>query len=103
MGRVAIHPCPRGACMLFHAQRPTLRRAVALVTAAAASTLALTPAPEASAATTSQLAAATRTGALPFDLPSVASLRSSPRKAFANWVPSLPISLDNKAPASDYY
>ena len=88
--------------MLFHAQRPTLRRVVALATAVAASTAVLTPAPEA-AASTSSMAAATRTGALPFDLPSTSALRSSPRKAFANWVPSLPISLDNKAPTEDYY
>jgi hypothetical protein len=40
---------------------------------------------------------------LPFDLPSQASLRSAPRKAFANWVPSLPISLDNLPAESDYY
>lgn len=92
--------------MLFHAQRPTLRRVVALATAAAASTVVLTSAPEASAApssSTSAMAAATRTGALPFDLPSTSALRSSPRKAFANWVPSLPISLDNKNPSDDYY
>ena len=88
--------------MLFHAQRPMLRRVVALATAAAASTIVLTPAPEA-AASTSSMAAATRTGALPFDPPSASALRATPRKAFANWVPSLPISLDNKAPTEDYY
>lgn len=41
--------------------------------------------------------------ALAFDLPPLATLRSSPRKAFAHWVPSLPVSLDNAAPGSDYY
>ncbi len=40
---------------------------------------------------------------LPFEMPSAATLRSSPKKVFANWVPSLPISIDNKAPSSDYY
>lgn len=40
---------------------------------------------------------------LPFDQPSTSSLRSSPKKIFANWVPSLPVSIDNKAPSADYY
>ena len=40
---------------------------------------------------------------LPFDMPSKATLRKSRHKVFANWVSSLPISLDNKNPASDYY
>lgn len=40
---------------------------------------------------------------LPFELPPTNVLRSSPKKVFANWAPTLPISLDNKAPASDYY
>ena len=94
--------------MFKHARtRRRLRRLVALVTAtaaaASASALTLGPAPAASAAPAAATAATTRTGALPFDLPSVGALRASPRKAFANWVPSLPISLDNKAPAVDYY
>ena len=41
--------------------------------------------------------------ALPFDLPSKSTLRSSPRKVFVHWVPSLPVSLDNQDPSSDYY
>jgi hypothetical protein len=48
-------------------------------------------------------AEAASTPSLPFDMPSTNSLRSSPKKIFANWVPSLPVSIDNKAPASDYY
>jgi hypothetical protein len=100
--------------MFLHAlSRPRARRvrprsfgviALATATATSASVLAFSPAPEAVAApSTSQLAANTRTGALPFDLPSKGALRASPRKAFANWVPSLPISIDNKAPGTDYY
>jgi len=52
---------------------------------------------------TAQPAAAATTTWLPFDLPSSAALQSSPKKVFANWVSSLPISLDNKAPDVDYY
>ena len=40
---------------------------------------------------------------LPFDKPSTASLRSSSKKVFANWVVSLPVSLDNLDPSVDYY
>lgn len=40
---------------------------------------------------------------LPFDMPSASSLQSSSKKIFGNWVPSLPVSMDNKAPSSDYY
>ena len=40
---------------------------------------------------------------LPFDLPSTATLRASPKKVFAHYVPSFPISLDNKPASSDYY
>ncbi len=45
----------------------------------------------------------TRSDVLPFDLPSPGSLRSSRKKVFANWVVSLPLSIDNLAPAVDYY
>lgn len=47
--------------------------------------------------------AATPTHPLPFDMPSTASLRSSPRKVFAHYFPPYPISLDNQDPATDYY
>lgn len=40
---------------------------------------------------------------VPFDLPSTAVLRASPKKVFANWVTALPLSLDNLAPDRDYY
>ncbi len=79
------------------ALRPRARRLIGLVTASAISALFLAPGAPAPAA------AVTTTAALPFDLPSTSSLRSSPKKAFANWVPSLPISLDNRAAGSDYY
>ena len=40
---------------------------------------------------------------LPFDLPSTAALRTSPRRVFAHYWPPLPVSLDNDDPATDYY
>lgn len=76
---------------------PVLRRhrlLTALVTLAAAAILTPISVTPASAATTTWL---------PFDLPSAGVLRSSPKKVFGNWVSALPISLDNKPPASDYY
>jgi hypothetical protein len=39
---------------------------------------------------------------LPFDQPSAATLRSSPRKVFAHWH-WFPISIENAAPTTDYY
>ncbi len=41
--------------------------------------------------------------ALPFDMPSTGSLRSSGKKVFAHYWPPLPVSLDNQAPSNDYY
>ncbi len=40
---------------------------------------------------------------LPFDIPSSSSLRSSGHLVFAHYWPPLPISIDNKPVASDYY
>ncbi|MEV0148898.1 MULTISPECIES: endo-1,3-alpha-glucanase family glycosylhydrolase [unclassified Nonomuraea] len=42
-------------------------------------------------------------GPLPFTLASASKLRASGRKVFAHYFPPYPISLDNQAPASDYY
>jgi hypothetical protein len=41
--------------------------------------------------------------ALPFTRPATSTLRASSRKVFAHYMPSLPVSLDNKAPDVDYY
>ncbi|WP_166427319.1 endo-1,3-alpha-glucanase family glycosylhydrolase [Nonomuraea mesophila] len=41
--------------------------------------------------------------ALPFDKPSVSTLRSSAKKAFAFYFPPFPVSIDNKDPAKDQY
>jgi hypothetical protein len=41
--------------------------------------------------------------ALPFDAPATAVLRASARRAFAHYLPSLPLSLDNAEGSSDYY
>lgn len=43
------------------------------------------------------------TPGLAFALPSLGELRRSPRKAFAHYLPSLPVSLDNKPSDVDYY
>ncbi len=47
--------------------------------------------------------ATTASTALPFAMPPAGVLRSSPRKAFAHYVPSLPLSLDNQPATRDYY
>ncbi|MBX7099718.1 MAG: hypothetical protein K1X89_18520 [Myxococcaceae bacterium] len=39
----------------------------------------------------------------PYDRPSTAALRASPRKVFAHYFSPYPISLDNQPPANDYY
>ena len=96
--------------------RRSIRRAaptgsrVAASLAALALMAPLSPASAADATTTAASTAATGAAAagvatpeapLPFDLPSTAVLRSSPRKAFAHYVPWIPQSIDNKVP--DYY
>ncbi len=45
----------------------------------------------------------TTTTALPFDMPTKSTLRATSRKAFAHYVPTLPVSVDNVNPAYDYY
>ncbi|SDK58967.1 endo-1,3-alpha-glucanase family glycosylhydrolase [Nonomuraea jiangxiensis] len=42
-------------------------------------------------------------GPLPFTLPGTAALRASGRKVFAHYFTPYPISLDNRAPDTDYY
>ncbi|GAA3627190.1 hypothetical protein GCM10022419_135710 [Nonomuraea rosea] len=42
-------------------------------------------------------------GPLPFDLAGTAALRASGKKVFAHYFTPYPLSLDNQAPASDYY
>ncbi|MDB5175935.1 MAG: hypothetical protein JWM81_793 [Candidatus Saccharibacteria bacterium] len=42
-------------------------------------------------------------GPLPFDLPSRTTLQAASKKVFAHYIPSFPISIDNKDPAHDYY
>jgi Glycosyl hydrolase family 71 len=86
------------------AVRRRLTRLASLVALPVAAATVAAPATHASAAPARPAAAASATSAvLPFDLPAPSVLRSSPRKVFANWVSSLPISLDNKAPTADYY
>ncbi|MEV0201676.1 endo-1,3-alpha-glucanase family glycosylhydrolase [Nonomuraea sp. NPDC050691] len=45
----------------------------------------------------------TTDGPLPFTLASTSKLRASGKKVFAHYFPPYPISLDNQAPANDYY
>ena len=52
---------------------------------------------------TSATAPTLETTGLPFTMPSKATLQASPRKVFAHYIPSLPISIDNKSTSSDYY
>lgn len=42
-------------------------------------------------------------GPLPFTLPGTAALRASGKKVFAHYFTPYPVSLDNQAPANDYY
>jgi Glycosyl hydrolase family 71 len=86
------------------ATRRRYTRLASLVALPVAAATVVAPATQASAETAAPaVAAATTSAVLPFDLPAKSTLRSSPKKVFANWVNSLPISLDNKAPAVDYY
>ena len=75
------------------------RRALGLLTAAAlvAGVGPLLPVAPAGAAT------AAVASPLPFDLPAPTALRSSPKKVFAHYLASLPVSLDNQTTATDYY
>jgi hypothetical protein len=77
---------------------------VAPMSPAAADTTTTTTATTATTGTAAGLtttSVATPASPLPFDLPAPAVLRSSPRKAFAHYVPWMPQSVDNKTP--DYY
>ena len=82
--------------------RSTLARAGALL-AAAALVAAATPDFREMAADAGTAGTAPVTEVLPFDMPPVSALRSSPKKVFAHYLASLPVSLDNRDPASDYY
>lgn len=84
--------------------RPLVATALGLaLVAAAAPGAASSPAEPADIAAAEQSESVATTPALPFDMPSAGELRSSPRKVFAHWVPSLPVSLDNQPPTTDYY
>ncbi len=87
-----------GSYVSHAVRRPVARRvAASLVLLCGLSALAV-PSTTPAAAEVS-----TATTALPFDMPSVGTLRASSRKAFAHYVPTLPVSLDNQDPATDYY
>lgn len=93
------------------------RRAIGLILAACALSLAActsaagsgppeeaaAPLASASGASPAVSARAAADSALPFDMPSTRTLRSSPHLVFAHYWPPLPVSLDNRPPASDYY
>ena len=84
---------------LHHRARPRTRRAALLLAAALVSPL-VAALPGLAAAPAS---AAVATPNLPIDLPDAGTLRSSPRKVFAHYVPTMPVSFDNQATDSDYY
>jgi hypothetical protein len=85
------------------APRRRFTRLASLIALPVVAATVLAPASQASAETAAPAAAAATKPVLPFDLPAKSVLRASPKKVFANWVVSLPISLDNKAPSVDYY
>jgi len=88
------------------AARPTSRRRLTRLASALLLPVAATGllAPAAQVAGAAPAAAAVSPSPwLPFDLPAKATLQASPHKVFANWVSSMPISVDNQAPASDYF
>jgi hypothetical protein len=89
------------------APRRRLTRLASLIALPVIAATVVAPATQASAEATApaaaEAAAATARPVLPFDLPAKSVLQASPRKVFANWVTSMPISMDNKPPSSDYY
>jgi hypothetical protein len=84
------------------AHRRRLSRLASLVAVPVAAAAVVAPTVDVSTAPPAAAATA-GTPHLPFDLPASSTLRASSRKVFANWVTSLPVSLDNKPPSSDYY
>ena len=84
-------------------RRRLTRLASVLALPVAAATLVAPTTGASAAAPAAAAAAGSPSPWLPFDLPAKGSLQASSHKVFANWVTSLPISLDNKAPAVDYY
>jgi hypothetical protein len=95
--------------VLDHGSKPSTVVAdrTAMETAVTAVASGTAPAKPSSAEVTSSTKAASApsgsASALPFDMPSTATLRASKHKVFAHYMPVLPISLDNKPAASDYY
>ncbi len=85
------------------ARRPGRRRALAVGLALLTPLLSPLALPATAAHAAPPDTGSTSRSALAFDLPSTSALRNTSRKAFAHWVPSLPVSLDNGNPASDYY
>ncbi|HKG51602.1 MAG TPA: glycoside hydrolase family 71 protein [Actinomycetales bacterium] len=87
--------------------RGRARRALPLAVLALAVPVAQSlPAAAATTSTTTTTVAAATTvpaPALPFTPPAKSTLRASSKKVFAHYMPNLPISLDNQAPATDYY
>ena len=90
---------PRSASSARHRRRPDRR----LLRVVAVLSLLTVPAVVLTSPTAGSPAVAQTSSPLPFDMPSTSSLRSSPKKVFAHYVPSLPLSLDNQSPDTDYY
>jgi hypothetical protein len=86
----------------MRSRSPLPAAAVAIVAVGIAGT-ACSPAQRASRTAAGATAAAANPGPLPFRLPAQSVLRSSKHKVFAHYFTPYPVSLDDKAAASDYY
>jgi Glycosyl hydrolase family 71 len=85
------------------ADRTSMETAVTAVASATVPSSSTAASSTSTATTRAAAAASGSAGALPFDMPSTATLRASRHKVFAHYMPVLPISLDNKPAAGDYY
>jgi hypothetical protein len=83
--------------------RGRARRALPLALLALAVPFAQAVPATAATTTTPVATAADAAPALPFTMPAKTTLRASSKKVFAHYMPSLPVSLDNKASDVDYY
>ena len=93
---------PNASTHLLHKQRHHLRTRLLIAAVAIAVAVPTTLSSMGPSVAEGNLTPVVEGDPLPFDLPT-AALRNSPRKAFANYVSTMPISIDNKPAASDYY
>jgi hypothetical protein len=82
---------------------PRISRAILRLLAAGLTVLGLAATSVAVAPTPAQAAGIADRPALPYTPPAAAGVAASGKKVFAHYMPSMPVSIDNKAPASDYW